>query len=111
MFEVNTGVHTKTASTVQYSLKLNRVIYHKFHHCFKINLSILINIHLFMWFSLFQPCQIKQNNRYFNFRGYKELRKSKTANIHPHVFGENPRKFGDAKIYHFTVVAGTVLLS
>ena len=24
-------------------------------------------------------------------------------NIYPHVFGANPRKFGDAKIYHFTV--------
>ena len=50
LVEVNTGVHTKTASAVQYSFKLNRVIHHKFYHRFKINLSILINIHLFMWF-------------------------------------------------------------
>ena len=100
---MNTGVHTKTASAVQYSFKLNRLICHKFYHCFKINLSILINIHLFMWFSLFQRCQ-KQNNRYFNIRGYKGPRKLKTANINPHVFGANPRKFGDTKIYHFTVL-------
>ena len=50
-----------------------------------------------MWFSLCQPCQIKQNNRYFNFRGYKGPRKLEIANINPHVFGANPRKFGDAK--------------
>ena len=58
LFEVNTGVHTKTAPAVQYSFKLNRVICHKFYHCFKIKLSILINIHLSTWFSLFQRCQI-----------------------------------------------------
>ena len=43
------------------------------------------------------------NISYFNFRGYKGPRKLKTANIYPHVFEANPRKFGDAKIYHFTV--------
>ena len=63
---------------------------------------MLINIQLFMWCSLFQRCQ-KQNNQ-FNFRGYKGPRKLKTANINPYVFGANPRKFGDAKIFHFTVV-------
>ena len=63
-----------------------------------------------MWFSLFQRCQ-KQNNRYFNFRGYKGRRKLKTANINPHVFGANPRKFGDAKIYHFTVCSLLVLIN
>ena len=44
-----------------------------------------------------------KNNRNFNFRGYKGQRKLKTANINPYVFGANPRKFGDAKIFHFTV--------
>ena len=55
-----------------------------------------------MWCSLFQRCQ-KQNDRNFNFRGYKGPRKLKTANINPYVFGANPRKFGDEKIFHFTV--------
>ena len=41
--------------------------------------------------------------RNFNFRGYKGPRKLKTVNINPYVFGANPRKFGDAKISHFTV--------
>ena len=38
-----------------------------------------------------------------NFRGYNRLRKLKTANIYPHVFEAKTRKFGDAKIFHFTV--------
>ena len=39
----------------------------------------------------------------YNFRGYKRPRKLKTANIYPHVFEVKTRKFGDAKIFHFTV--------
>ena len=54
--------------------------------------------------SLFQRCQIKQINHNFNFRGYKGPRKLKTANIGPHVLGPYSRKFGDAKIFHFTVI-------
>ena len=41
----------------------------------------------------------------FNFRGYKRPRKLKTANIYPHVFEAITRKFGDAKIFHFTVLS------
>ena len=47
----------------------------------------------------------EQNNRNCNFRGYKGPRKLKT-NINPHVLGGgggDPQKFGDAKIFHFTV--------
>ena len=39
----------------------------------------------------------------YNFRCYKRPRKLKTANICPHVFEAKSRKFGDAKIFHFTV--------
>ena len=42
-------------------------------------------------------------NRNFNFCVYKGPQKLKTANINPYVFGANPLKFGDAKIFHFTV--------
>ena len=62
-----------------------------------------------MWCTLFQHCQ-KQNNRKFNFRGYKGERKLKTANINTYVFGANPRKFGDAKIFHFTVYLNVTLM-
>ena len=39
----------------------------------------------------------------YNFRGYKRPRKLKTANIYTHVFEAKTQKFGDAKIFHFTV--------
>ena len=39
----------------------------------------------------------------YNFHGYKRPRKLKTANISPRVFEAKTRKFGDAKIFHFTV--------
>ena len=39
-----------------------------------------------------------------NFRGYKRPRKLKTANIYPHVLEKKTQKFGDAKIFHFTVI-------
>ena len=80
MFEVKTGVHTNRVSAVQYSFKLNNLI-----------------------LKLFQRCQ-KQINRNFNFRGYKGPQKLKTAHINPYVFGTNPRKFGDAKIFQLTVL-------
>ena len=105
---MNTGVHTKTASAEQYSFKLNRVIYHKFSHCLKINMSILINIHLFMWFSLFNVVKFSRKIAILIFVGIKDREKLKIVNINPHVFGANPRKFGDAKIYHF-MVCNTVL--
>ena len=41
--------------------------------------------------------------------GYKGLRKLKYVNINLHV-GENPRKFGGAKIIHFTVLCLRLLL-
>ena len=63
-----------------------------------------------MWCSLFQRCQ-KQKNRNFNFCGYKGPLKLKTANINPYVFGANPRKFGDAKISHYTVFVNVCLSS
>ena len=56
-----------------------------------------------MWCLLFQCCKSKQNNRNFNFCGYKGWRKLKTANINPHVFEANSQNFDDAKIFHLTV--------
>ena len=56
-----------------------------------------------MWCSLFNVVENKKNNHNFNFRGYKGQRKLKTANINPHVLGAESRKFGNAKIFHFTV--------
>ena len=38
-----------------------------------------------------------------NFRGCNRPRKLKTVNIYPHIFEAKTRKFGDAKIFHFTV--------
>ena len=35
---------------------------------------------------------------------YSRPQKLKTANIYPHVFEGKTRKFGDAKIFHFTVL-------
>ena len=40
-------------------------------------------------------------NSYFH--GCNRPRKLKTANIYPHIFEAKTRKFGDAKIFHFTV--------
>ena len=40
----------------------------------------------------------------YNFCGYKRPRKLKTANIYPHVLEAKTRKFGDAKLFHFTVL-------
>ena len=64
---------------------------------------------------------IEQPNTYFrhfaghlacsyNFRGYNRPRKLKTANIYPHVFEAKTRKFGDAKIFHFTVFLRTLFI-
>ena len=45
-----------------------------------------------------------------NFRGYKKSAKIKNAIIYPHVFEAKTRKFGDAKIFHFTVFLDSIYM-
>ena len=79
-------------------------------------MSFLSSVFLCFVVHRFQPlhgnAQLTADFRHFaghltcsnTFRGYKRPRKLKTANIKPYVFMAKTRKFGDAKIFHFTVV-------